>query len=105
MHLESDKRLAIEHAATTIDLIAGLERALDSAYRRMVTSAATQWEQAFGAHDPSDACVKVRIKDAPARHLPSAGFIIPSGKSALGKGRKLPLPRFASLRGPTRRTA
>lgn len=96
MHLESDKQLAIEHAATSIDLIAGLERALDTAYRRMAVSAASCWEQAFGAHDPSDACVKVHIEAAPARHLPAAGFIIPAKRPAQVKKRTLPLPHFAS---------
>lgn len=44
--------------------LAGLRKALDGAYGRVVQTARREWERNFGGSDPSDACVTVRISDA-----------------------------------------
>jgi hypothetical protein len=77
-----------------IEMIEGLERALDSSWRRLREKAYTQWESQFAANDPSDACVSVRIVAATDRQLssvPCGGFLATPARPETGKAR----PRLA----------
>lgn len=58
---------------TDRELIDGLRNALNSRYSRVVAAARGEWERNFGAHDPSDSCVTVRISSRATASLPQIG--------------------------------
>ena len=43
------------------ELAAGLRKALNGNYGRILARAGRQWERSFAQRDPSNACVSVRI--------------------------------------------
>jgi hypothetical protein len=47
-----------ENAANEVQ---GLRQALDKSYTELREQARTEWERKHAGHDPSDACVRVRI--------------------------------------------
>ena len=49
-----------ENAANEVQ---GLRRALDKSYAELREQARAEWERKHAGHDPSDACVRVRIRD------------------------------------------
>ena len=61
-----------------IEIVEGLQRALDKNFYRVRENARREWEKHFAGPDPSDACVSVRIHTAPKARLsvqPAAGFV------------------------------
>jgi hypothetical protein len=86
---------AIQTAAEKCEVIAGLERALDLSYRRLVRAARSQWEHVFASGDASDACVTVRIHttNGHAASVAGSGFLKP--RQAASPKTNLPLPRLA----------
>ena len=97
MNRDSENGLAIQTAASNVELIEGLQRALDRKYRDLLKTARTDWERLFGGKDPSDACVSVRIHDEPilgrGDARPGSGFLKPRKNKESGP--KEGLPRFA----------
>jgi len=86
--------MSIQDEAAEIELIAGLERALDNLFCRLRQNARAQWEQYFGGADASDGCVRVRISTAFETELSAiscVGFLNTPGGSETGKMR----PRLA----------
>ena len=72
--------MSIQDEASKIDIVAGLERALDRTFDRLRQNARRQWERQFPRGEPSDACVTVRINTPPARKsvaVRSAGILTP----------------------------
>jgi hypothetical protein len=73
-----------------IEMIEGLERALDKSWRRLRETARAQWEHQFAGNDPSDACVSVRIVGATDRRslpVPCGGFLANPPRPKTGKVR------------------
>lgn len=72
---------AIQAAAIKIELIEGLQRALDRKYRQLLATARRDWERLFANKDRSDACVSVRIHAGELADklgtLPGCGFLKP----------------------------
>jgi hypothetical protein len=70
---------ALEQEAIKCEMIAGLQRAIDRNYRRIVQAAKSDWERLFAGKDPSDACVSVRINspvsEASTTAVPRAGYL------------------------------
>jgi hypothetical protein len=61
------KRKYSQHRTSDAELTAGLRKALDGKYGRILKAARREWERSFAAGDPSDACVSVRISGADGR--------------------------------------
>jgi hypothetical protein len=99
MARESQNSSAIEAAARKIELIEGLQRAIDRKYRRLIEAARADWERLFAGKNPSDACVSFRIHSAEtgtdARALPGSGFLKVRKPSHAKATAKRSLPRFA----------
>ena len=86
--------MSIQDEATKIDVVVGLQRALDNSFRRLRENARAQWEKHFAAADPSDACVTVRIStaiDTKSSATPCVGFLDSRGGSDTSEMR----PRLA----------
>ena len=67
-----------------IEMIEGLQRALDNNFQRLRENARREWEMRFAGNDPSDACAHVRITSG----KPSAGVIKkPAGSLLFGTRR------------------
>jgi hypothetical protein len=78
-----------------IEMIEGLERALDRSWARLRDKARTAWESQVAKPDPSDACVSVRIgTDGNSQPLPGSAFL-PKPEASRDETRRLPFPRFA----------
>ena len=45
------------------ELAAGLRKALNGNYGRVLATAGRHWERSFARQDPSDACVSVRVSE------------------------------------------
>jgi hypothetical protein len=56
-----------QHRTSDAELIAGLRKALDGKYGRILQAARREWERSFARQDPSDACVSVRISGGKGR--------------------------------------
>jgi hypothetical protein len=85
--------LQTHNAADNRRLIDGLRHALDMNYARLLETAKRRWERNFAVHDPSDACVSVRISsgDSHRLSLPCAGVLRRGRRSILSRsGRPLP---------------
>jgi hypothetical protein len=77
--------MGIQDEAARIEMLAGLERALDNHFLRLRENARTQWEKHFAGTDTSDACVTVRLStaaDAQLAAVPCAGFLNPKPRRA-----------------------
>lgn len=70
-----------------IEMIEGLERALDKSWERLRENARAQWESQFAGPHPSDSCVTVRVSAAEAQALPMpcAGFLVKPASSGNAK--------------------
>ncbi|SRR6266487_2673937 len=70
---------AIQDQMIKLELVEGLQRAIDYRYRRLFESAKEEWERRFGGKDPSDACASVRIEsftaETSAKALSRAGYL------------------------------
>lgn len=88
---------ALPGRVARIEVLAGLERALDLAYRRVVRSARGQWERSFQrVTDPSDACVRVTIRSTTESNNASPGAgLLPSKSARFAEPSRLPWPRLA----------
>ena len=76
-----------------IEMIEGLQRALDNNFQRLRENARREWEMRFAGNDPSDACVNVRVSTVPQARLsvlPCAGFLARSVRP-LETGKMRPL--------------
>ncbi len=58
-----------QRLADNTDLVDGFNNALDQSYSAIRDAAAREWQRRFGASDPSDACVSVRITGFGSRTL------------------------------------
>jgi len=84
----------IEKELIKLELIEGLQCAIDQNYRRLLESAKAQWERNFAGNDPSDACVRIRVTTIEeAQTMP--GSVTKQAKSSHGATGKFPLPRLA----------
>ena len=90
------KKRSIEHEAMKYEIVESLERAIDRLYLRLLKTAQRHWERGIARRHPSDKCVSVRIRTAPAkkRSVPGAGFL-KAGKVTLKDRAKRALPHFA----------
>ena len=73
-----------------LEMVEGLRHALDKNFRRLLESAKKDWERLFADKDPSDACVSVRISEAPKEKKlspPRAGFLTPPKSQSAGKAK------------------
>lgn len=98
MEGEHQENRRLDIAARKIELIEGLQRAIDRNYRRLLQAARADWERLFAGKDPSDACVSIRVSSATAIKapgLPGSGFLKlrkPEGSKGHAKHSR---PRFA----------
>jgi hypothetical protein len=70
--------MSIQDEMAKIEMVEGLQRALDNSWRRLREKARVQWESQFAGSDPSDACVRVSVSSGVEAQLPSpvsAGFL------------------------------
>jgi hypothetical protein len=82
---------------TNLELIEGVQRAVDNKFRRLVTHARDQWEQRFPGKDPSDACVSVSIAPVPeasARQAARGSAFVKATKKTERRA-NITLPHFA----------
>jgi len=97
--MSSKQQKSVESAATRIELIDGLQQALDQQYRRFVQAARADWERLFGSKDPSDSCVSVRVETAPIQLRPNwtrgSAFLKSRRGSRPDDGSRSTIPRFA----------
>ena len=99
MGAESQKNSAIEFAARKIELIEGLQRAIDRNYRRLLQAARADWERLFAVKNPSESRVgipahspKMEIR---AKALPGSGFLKLRKPGQPKDAAKRSSPRFA----------
>lgn len=99
MNGESQKGFAIQAAAGKIELIEGLQRAIDRKYRYLLGAARADWQRLFAGKESGAVSAKVHIPVAPPAKpagLPGSGFL-KSGKQPrtkdAAKGR---VARFAN---------
>ena len=86
--------MGIHEQAAKIDVIAGLERALDRTFDRLRENAFRQWQRHFPNGEPSDACVTIHVSEPPDGGLlpvPCAGILAPPSSRQRAKLR----PRLA----------
>jgi hypothetical protein len=84
--------MGIRDEILKVEIIDGLQRALDKNFHRVRENARRNWEAQFTAPDPSDACVSVRISAAPQARLsvvPAAGFLARKTRPQTAKLRPL----------------
>jgi hypothetical protein len=84
--------MGIQDEMVKIEMIEGLQRALDNNFQRLRETARREWETRFAGNDPSDACVTVRINAMPHARLsvlPCAGFLAQTARPQAGKLRPL----------------
>ena len=82
--------MGIRDELLKIEIVEGLNRALDKNFQRVRENTRREWESRFAGPDPSDACVSVRIHTAPQDRLsalPAAGFLAPKARPQTGKMR------------------
>lgn len=53
--------MSIQDEAAKLDIVAGLERALDRTFQRLRDNARREWENHFPKGEPSDACATVHV--------------------------------------------
>ena len=96
--MEEEKSALFQRELATLEVIAGLQQALDLKYRRLCEAARSDWERLFGGKDPADACVSVRVAVEPlaiqATAIRGSGFLR-SRRPAPKSGGKASVPRFA----------
>jgi hypothetical protein len=82
---------------TNLELIEGVQRAVDNKLRRIVSQARLQWEQRFAGPDPTGACVSVTIAAAPESpaRLPVRGSAFVKVTKAVERRPNIRLPHFA----------
>jgi hypothetical protein len=94
MSRENGAETLFQRELARVETIAGLRHALDFRYRRLCEAARNDWERLFGAKDPADACVSIRVTAVPSGALRGSGFLKsrrPSGPKTAPKR----LPGFA----------
>ena len=94
MSRENGAETVFQRELAKVETIAGLRQALDLRYRRLCEAARNDWERLFGAKDPADACVSIRVTAVPSGALRGSGFLKsrrPSGPKTATKR----LPGFA----------
>ena len=77
-----------------VEMLAGLQHALDFRYRGLRQAARADWERLFGDKDPADACVSVRVAAIQTTPVRGSGFL-KSRRQPEKPGGKASLPRFA----------
>ena len=80
-------------AFARMEILAGLDRAIDAAYARVVRAAKGKWGKS-ALRDASDAIVTVRVAPA-SQPQRGAAFLRTQLNVAAAQGRKLIQPRFA----------
>jgi len=75
MNMEEGKQALFQQELAKVETIAGLRHALDLRYRRLREAARADWERLFGAKDPADACVSVRVTATPSGAIRGSGFL------------------------------
>jgi hypothetical protein len=99
MSMEEEKSALFQRELAKVEVIAGLQQALDLKYRRLCEAARSDWERLFGGKDPADACVSVRVAVEPlaiqATAIRGSGFLRSRRQPASKSGAKASLPRFA----------
>src|SRR5260370_42625588 len=94
MSMENGAEARFQRESAAVEILAGLRHALDFRYRRLCEAARSVWERLFGAKDPADACVTVRVTAIPSGVIRGSGFLKsrrPWGPNPETKH----LPRFA----------
>jgi hypothetical protein len=84
----------IEKELIKLELIEGLQCAIDQNYHRLFEAAKAQWERNFAGNDPSDACVRIRVTTIEETQTMPAS-VTKQAKSSHGANGKFPLPRLA----------
>ncbi|MFN2540970.1 MAG: hypothetical protein ABR514_02225 [Chthoniobacterales bacterium] len=80
--------MGIRDEMLKLEMVEGLQRALDRNFERVREDARRQWEARFGGTDPSDVCVNVRISAAAQARLsvvPAAGILARKALARSGK--------------------
>ena len=62
---------AVETDIVKHQLTDGLRQTVDRNFLRLIAAAKAEWERNHAVNDPSDACVSVRITEAPTKPAPS----------------------------------
>ena len=94
MSRENGAETPFQKELARVEILDGLRHALDFRYRRLCEAARADWERLFGAKDPADACVSVRVTAIPSGAIRGSGFLKsrrPSGTKTATKR----LPGFA----------
>ena len=98
MSTKEGKQALLQRELAKFEILAGLRHALDLNYRRLCQAARADWERLFGAKDPADACVSVRVAVNPVAiqttPIPGSGFLKSRRQPEKSAG-KASLPRFA----------
>jgi hypothetical protein len=75
MSRENGAEALFQRELARVETIAGLRQALDLRYRRLCEAARNDWERLFGAKDPADACVSVRVTATQSGAIRGSGFL------------------------------
>jgi hypothetical protein len=94
MSMENGAEALFQRELGRVEILAGLRHALDFRYRRLREAARADWERLFGAKDPADACVSVRVAATPSGAVRGSGFL-KSRRPAEPKTATKRLPGFA----------
>jgi len=97
--MSSKQRRTVEYLATKVELIDGLQRALDQRYRRFIQTARADWERLFAGKDPTDACASVRVSPDQPQLRPNwtrgSAFLKSRRGSRSENNSRSAMPRFA----------
>jgi hypothetical protein len=94
MSMENGAEARFQRELAAVEILAGLRHALDFRYRRLCEAARSDWERLFGAKDPADTCVSVRVTAVPSGAIRGSGFL-KSRKPSGPKPETKRLPGFA----------
>ena len=95
MSMDEDKEARFHSELRAMEIISGLQHALDQHYRRLCEVARADWERLFGdKKDPADACVTVRVAAVETTAIRGSGFL-KSRRPIESKSSTKSLPRFA----------
>ena len=93
--MEERKQALFQRELATVEVIAGLGQALDPTYRRLCEAARADWERLFGAKDPANACVSVRVAAIQSSAIRGSGFPKSRRQTVSKSGAKSSSPPFA----------
>jgi len=94
MKRQPAEETAFQRELAKTEIVSGFCKALDFRYRALCEAARADWERLFGAKDPADACVTVRVAAVESSATRGSGFL-KSRRGDESKTSTKSLPRFA----------